>query len=93
MSLLRLLQDVGAVPFVSVYENGSKDGTPEFLSRWNLELDAWGIPHKINIDAAPSWKTLYARHKETNASADLEDKTAFRIRSDIGLYLYLFYHM
>ncbi|EQC41450.1 hypothetical protein SDRG_01418 [Saprolegnia diclina VS20] len=76
--LLDALVLAGATPYVSVYENGSKDETPAFLREWQRRLDERGIANTINIDDAPSWSTVFEERKK-NGTVKGEDEMAIRI--------------
>ncbi|OQS02270.1 capsular associated protein [Thraustotheca clavata] len=81
--LIKALQKAGATPYISVYENGSKDNTPNQLKTWKHTLDLIGVGSTIFIDSAPSWNDVYeeleAKTSESSASA-IEDEISFRIR-------------
>ncbi|OQS05608.1 capsular associated protein [Thraustotheca clavata] len=78
--LIKALQKAGATPYISIYENGSKDETPTYLRTWKNTLDTNGIESSIFIDSAPSWNDVYNDMKANTSGSNLEDLVSFRIR-------------
>ncbi|KAF0682956.1 Aste57867_24969 [Aphanomyces stellatus] len=76
---LAMLQSAGAVPYVSIYENGSGDDTPARLRQWGVRLDSMHVPHTINLESSPAWHKAYLQFKDDNPN-DVESATRFRIR-------------
>lgn len=64
---IQLLQGYGATVFLSVYENGSTDGTNGTLLSWKSRLEKTAIPHRIlamnDHPTLPKRRTMLTRIK------------------------------
>jgi hypothetical protein len=88
--LLRLVAAIGANNvFISIYENGSEDDTKIFLSKLDMLLAVFGVPHRVLTDFSPKRRPSQnrieylaaARNRVLepllNASANVYDKILF----------------
>ncbi|XXQ37369.1 Cryptococcal mannosyltransferase 1 [Plasmodiophora brassicae] len=74
VALIALLRAASASVFVSIYENGSTDGTDRFLRSFKARLRALDVLHRVVVDRRPPWE---AQFRQQNATTDM---MAFRIQ-------------
>lgn len=67
MQIMHLVEFLGKDRvFISIYENGSNDGTPVQLDIFRDSLDSLGIPNKIVSESGPAVSHLISLNKKVN---------------------------